>query len=89
MTLVIDGVAIENLTRFRAQSGLFAVTLPDGNILHPDLDGETGVSLADGYYIMLAPLSKGDHTLSFAGCLGSFGGCANFELSILYNLTVE
>ena len=42
-------------------------------------------AMTDGYWVMLAPLSPGQHTLEFGGTVGS---PVNFTLDITYNLTV-
>ncbi|HWZ68898.1 MAG TPA: hypothetical protein VNW89_13800, partial [Stellaceae bacterium] len=54
------------------------VDLPEG-IYSPAVD--------DGYYVLLAPLSRGNHTIHFqAESHSSFG---DFTQNITYNLTVE
>ena len=48
--------------------------------------GSTSLSAADGFYLMLAPLRPGQHTLHFGG---TFGDPINFTLDITYHLTVQ
>ncbi len=89
LSLTVDGVEIKKLTRFRATSGIYDVgPLPEDNLLGVPA-GTTGISLADGYYVMIAPLSKGDHMIEFRGCMAGFGGCEGFEILVVYEITVE
>ena len=90
----IDGVSINNLGRYRAQSPLFTFgPLPSDNILEvsgiPDTVGKTSPSVSDGYYLLLAPLSVGRHELHFSGKL-ELGNPVNFifEEDITYHLTI-
>jgi hypothetical protein len=59
------------------------VPLPDGNIFGVPAD-TYGPMVTDGYYLMLAPLSAGAHTIHFTASLG--GG---FHLDVTYHLTVQ
>ena len=66
LAATIDGRAVENLARLRTRSGDFSFTVPNNNILVGS--GSTwGFSSADGYYILLAPLSAGNHTIHIKG----------------------
>ncbi len=92
----IDGHSLTNLESYRAISPVFSYTLPPS----PDnlIDVGFGVSLpgpcwpsltvtpavADGFYIMLAPLTAGSHSINFGGS-GPGGGST---LDVTYNLTV-
>jgi hypothetical protein len=78
----IDGVRVPNVTRYKAMSPLFEFTAPDNNVL--GVPPATGESVADGYYLLLDPLSAGQHTIRFGGTFPDFG----FSLDITYNLTV-
>ncbi len=46
----------------------------------------TAIAYGDGYYVMLAPLSPGQHTLHFGG---TFKGTPPYILDITYHLTVQ
>ena len=88
LTAEIDGVPIQNLQQdYRFSSPLFTYgPLPENNVLqlfgfHAPA-GATSLSGADGFYLMLAPLSVGEHTIHFTGTVGTF------SLDITYNLTV-
>ena len=49
--------------------------------------GNYAPAAADGYYVMLEPLSPGEHTISFGG-EGMFGG-APLSQQVTYNLVVK
>ncbi|HEU5016020.1 MAG TPA: hypothetical protein VFT66_26080 [Roseiflexaceae bacterium] len=82
----VDGVSLNNLNNYRVISPVFDVTLPDNNI--PQFfgfdapAGKYSPLVGDGYYLMLAPLSVGKHTIHFHGEAG------NFVLDITYHITV-
>jgi hypothetical protein len=87
----LDGRPIQNFQRYRAASPLFTYgPLPDDNVLQlfgfDAPEGATSLAAADGFYLMLAPLSVGRHTLHYSG---TFGPPINFSLDITYNLTVS
>lgn len=79
----IDGVAIKNLGQYRTESPLFNVTVPANNIFGLD-PGTYGPSMDEGYYLMLAPLNAGQHTIHFHGSLPTLP----FTLDITYHITV-
>jgi hypothetical protein len=92
----VDGVPVNNLnprtTPFRACAGgdpacasAFSVTLP-GNNLFGIRAGVYAPAVADGFYLMLAPLSPGPHSINFGG-KGFFAG-SKFSQEITYNLTI-
>jgi hypothetical protein len=64
----VDGSAIANLDAYRAHSPTFYVTLPDGNLFGAPA-GTYGPAAADGFWLMLAPLPPGTHTVHFGGVL--------------------
>jgi hypothetical protein len=93
----VDGAAVSNLnpqtTPFRACAGgdptcapAFSVTLPGQNLFGVRA-GVYSPAVADGFYLMLAPLSAGAHTIQFGG-KGFFAGSKFFQ-EITYNLTVK
>jgi hypothetical protein len=87
----IDDVPIVDLTKYREKSPIFTYgPLPDGNLLqdsYPDTasPGATSLAAADGYYLMLAPLSVGTHTIKFTANVPAY----SFSVDITYNLQVE
>lgn len=61
----IDGVSVANITAYRTTTGPFSFSAPS-----PWIFGNTGgkgTSIADGYYLLLEPLSAGVHTIHYGG----------------------
>jgi hypothetical protein len=81
----VDGVVLTDLQTFRAQSPLYQFTAIDGNPF--GIPAGTTDSVADGFWIMLHPLSPGIHTISFAGALNLPSG-GSFSTSVQYKLIV-
>lgn len=84
----IDGVAVKQIAAYRcktAKGGEFMVQIPEGNIGGLPLQGTYGPSVDDGIYLMLAPLSAGQHTIHFTAALGD----GSWSLQVTYHLTVE
>jgi hypothetical protein len=96
LTASVDGVPIRNLdpatTPFRACAApvagcaprSFALALPNANLFGLPA-GSYKPAVQDGYYLLLAPLSRGEHTITFGGT-GNFG--APFAQDITYRLRV-
>jgi hypothetical protein len=96
----IDGVLIGNLnpanTPYRACAGPvarcsappFSLTFPADNFAAPDLPAGTyAPAVADGFYLLVAPLTPGPHRITFGGTGMAFGG--TFTEDITYNLVVS
>ena len=88
MTLTIDGVEQSDLEQYYTDSPAFVV--PD-TAFFDDLGGimaEDNLSVSAGRWIMLAPLSAGEHTIHFTVDADDaiFGA---FSLDVTYNLTVQ
>ena len=87
----VDGASVQGVQRFRTQSPLFQFTVPgpkNHNILgiSPPL---TRDGVADGYWIMLAPLSAGNHVVHFHGEIpDGLGPGVPFVVDVTYRLTV-
>ena len=87
MSASVDGRDLKNLNGYRVESQLFNVTFPPNNVF----DGTVGVSpvVADGWYIMLEPLSKGTHTIHFEySLIDNNKGLKSSATDVTYNLTV-
>lgn len=82
--LEVDGKPVTNLEQYRVTSPLFEFTVPADNVLGV-AGPASGIAVSNGYYIMLAPLSKGEHTLHFGGTFDAFGS----TLNITYHITVQ
>jgi hypothetical protein len=97
LEVTLDDEALEDLGSYRAASPLFTFDYPEGNIFGLPGSG-SAESVSDGYWILLHPLSAGEHVLSFSGeaCFPTGaergagldpGTCFGFGAS--YVLTVE
>lgn len=70
ITVLIDGKPVEDPEQYESPSPLFEIgPLPENNVLQ-DLGadapaGSTGQAAANGYYLMLPPLSVGEHTIEY------------------------
>ena len=68
LRLTIDGLEIENVTKFRTDSPLFNFTTPESGLFGWNSTTSQGVS--DGYCVMLKPLPPGAHESRFSAFLG-------------------
>lgn len=92
LTCVIDGVAVNKIEKYRTVSPQFTFNAPT-----PWIFGEvggTGTSVADGYYILIAPLPPGQHVLHWSGGFHfsvAEGDPFDFdaELDVTYHLNVQ
>ncbi len=87
----IDGEPVPDLEDYRFTSPeLFCLTVPEDNVFDlwiPDTDTPAGTyypSVADGYYLMVPPLSAGEHTIHWHAEIPDFG----YTPDITYNITV-
>ena len=92
----IDGVPVRRLdpatSPYRGCSGpvrgcappAFSIVLPEDNLFGIDA-GRYSPAVADGFYLLLAPLAPGPHTISFGG-RGNLDG--EFTQDITYRLVV-
>lgn len=62
---VIDGVSFTNLPAYRTSSSQFQFNAPTPWIF--GTTGGSGTGVGDGYYLMLAPLAEGPHTIHYGG----------------------
>jgi len=93
----VDGVSLSDLSDYRAASpaGGFQLDVPAGARLTepPDvgegLEARDHLAVTDGYWLMLEPLSAGDHVVKFQGALGPSDNEIWFELDVTYRITPE
>lgn len=78
----IDGAVIQNLASYRAASPNFFFTAPADNVLGVT-GGGSGQSVADGFYLMVAPLPAGPHTIHFSA------NVSGWSLDVTYYLDVK
>jgi hypothetical protein len=98
---IVDGRPLRHLFNYRAESppgGYTQVLPPDSVLTDPDIfldlfgidfaypAGETG-AVTDGYWLMLAPLRPGCHTIQF-GSTADFGS-GPFNVEVTYLITVK
>lgn len=86
----VDDVALQDLMDYRFQSRFFKFTGPDD----PEetiFAGQSGthVAVADGFWILLAPLPAGQHTIHFRGVAPFPEYAFTFETEVTYSLTVN
>ena len=85
MQVTIDGQPVTGLQNYRALSPeTFTVTLPPGNLLGLPA-GTYGPHVSDGYWLMLTPLSVGEHTIVVHAENPSF----DITYTVTYHITVE
>ena len=83
----VDGVSVPALRNQRVQSPPFDFTIPPENN-YLGVSGKTGGrSVSDGFWLLLHPLSPGQHTIHVEAMVTS-GDAAGFTQRITYNLTV-
>jgi hypothetical protein len=82
----IDGTPLLNLSDYRVQSPVFSVTVPEDNLAGSP-SGTYTPMVSDGYWLMLAPLSTGTHTIHLHGVVTG-GVFEDFESEVTYILTV-
>jgi hypothetical protein len=87
--VTVDGVDVPNVKNYRVQSPLFNLSLPENNVQGVPAQEVQGVS--DGYFVMLKPLSKGEHEMRSTGSLAdvTVEGTQNFVSDVIYHITVE
>jgi hypothetical protein len=85
----VDGVNLESLQTYKVQSPQFKFTFPSDNIFGAR-PGPTP-SVSDGIFIMLKPLTAGNHTVHFNGLVlaNPTLGTQSFTTDATYHLTVK
>ena len=88
LEVTIDGVALKNVRNYRALSPTpFSLTLPENSVVGVPA-GTYSPQVADGYWLMLAPLSKGAHTIEIrVKAPGTIFGL--IEYTVIHRLTVN
>jgi hypothetical protein len=84
----IDGVGLQGLEKYRVQSPLFNLTLPENNALGIQVLSTQAVS--DGNWVFLKPLTPGKHEIHFRGSSVDFTTTSTntFATETTYHLTV-
>ncbi len=76
-------MAVKNINQYYALTPMYTFWVPAENALGV-AGPATGISMAHGIWLMLAPLPAGTHVIHFGG-----GDPAGFQLDITYVLTVQ
>jgi hypothetical protein len=86
MDAEIDGQPVHNLQNYRVTSPVFRYHLAANGIQGAGIpEQDVSPAVSDGYFLLLAPLSAGAHTIHFAASVPSF----NFALDVTYHITVK
>jgi len=93
LKVTVDGRALRNLTAYRGTSSMYPLWWPSDPVLTMPAITEPTASVSDGFWIMLAPLSAGEHVLHWEGNM-TFTQAADgfdgvFAQDITYHLTVR
>jgi hypothetical protein len=98
LELQIDGTSVgssvSDFSDYLTATQKFSYTVPDTTdnyyrkVLSTDFSGLVDPSFSKGYFVMLAPLSKGAHTIHFKAAAGD-QDAGGFSLEVTYNLTVQ
>jgi hypothetical protein len=85
----IDGNQLQNLDKYRVQSPLFNLTLPENNVFGAK-PGFTPI-LSDGWWSLLEPLPPGNHEIHFSGVVpdNPTTSTRGFATEVSYTLTVK
>jgi len=68
----IDGVPVPNLFDYREESPAFEYFAAPNNVIGVPT-GNSGIAVADGYWLMLAPIPAGEtHVINFGGGVSEF-----------------
>jgi hypothetical protein len=92
LSCTIDGRPLKNLGAYRTESPFFKFgPLPENNLLGLP-QGITSRAVSDGYFVMLAPLDPGQHTIHLTGAVvytvAADGFDFSFSLDITYHIKV-
>jgi hypothetical protein len=84
LEVTVDGKELQDLEQYRVQSPVFTLTVGENNLLGEPA-GTTVKGIADGYWIMLTPLPRGEHEIHFIGEIEEF----DFTIDVTYHITVQ
>lgn len=87
--VTVDGVDVPDVTDYRVQSPLFNLSLPEDNTI--GVPAQETPAVSDGYFVLLKPLSRGEHEIRSTGPLAdvTVQGTQNFASDVIYHITVE
>lgn len=86
MTVTLDGMRLTDLHPYHMTTDIFYIqALPELICLDNCVTGELQPVLADGYWVMLRPLSPGKHVLNYKGSYAKLG----WVVDVTYVIEVE
>lgn len=87
LSFTIDGKEVENIEDFKVTSPQFSFSAPTPWIFGET--GGTGTAVGVGYFVMLSPLSVGEHTIHYTGAF-KFSDAPEdyFGVDMTYHVTV-
>ncbi len=87
--VTVDGMDISDISKYRFQTPLFNLTLPENNVMGIPSGEISGLS--EGYFVILKPLPEGNHTIRSSGSLTevTVQGTQNFASDVTYDITIE
>jgi hypothetical protein len=94
LEVTVDGVALQGLQNYRFQSPASFTLVGPADEADTFMMAQTGTheGFADGYWIMLEPLSPGPHTVYFRGKIvlpATFPDVQEFEAEVTCHITVQ
>jgi hypothetical protein len=88
LSFTVDGSAVKNIQDFRVTSPQFSFTAPSPWIFGDT--GGTGKATGVGYFVMLAPLSAGQHTIHYTGAFKFSDAPEDYiAVDMTYHVTVK
>lgn len=88
LAVEVDGVAVENIERYRFASAADTFTVPQPNLLGIEAPRPNpSLFVAEGFLTLVLPLSEGQHDIRFSGHLGTSPG--EFRTDVRYHLAVK
>jgi len=89
----IDGVPVQNVWSYRAQSPVFYGEIVEGcvfNAVAPEFfpPGPYGPAATDGFMVMVQPLPEGEHEIHFRAVIGTSFPEPLFETEVTHHVTV-
>jgi hypothetical protein len=87
LSAAVDGTELKDLEKYRVESKIFDLTLPENNVFSAPPGNTKAVS--DGYWVFLKPLPNGNHEIDFSASLLDPSGVNNYNTQVKYHLVVN
>ncbi|MDX1933225.1 MAG: PEP-CTERM sorting domain-containing protein [Capsulimonadales bacterium] len=82
LNLAINGTTVTNLNSYRELSPAFSFSSAANNPFGVTA-GVANTAVADGFWVMLAPIGTGIHTVTFGGGVSSFGFSTGVQATLV------